>query len=272
LNARGNGRQTFTAREYDKGGMIMMNALERQLPEITSHPALENAFYREWMRRSLSVEELEVFARNYGAWVKSFPDALATLVATTNDLDAKSEYVKTLYSEMGYGNPRKAHSVLLDDFLRELGRKLGENELLNRERLEKEVVLLPSTRDLIEGEHELYSDAQMSFGAQLALEWQAYTMLRKLYDGARNYLPLWSNPDEFHEACEYFYTHIGAAEKDHKEESLNAVRRYALDDESLARITEGYRRHLELIFNFWQGLYQATTKLAAKSSVATGES
>lgn len=248
----------------------MMNALELQLPEITNHPALENNFYREWMTRSLSVEELEVFARNYGAWVKSFPDALATLVATTDDLDAKSEYVKTLYSEMGYGNPRKAHSVLLNDFFRELARQLGQAEKLNRERLEKEVALLPSTRELIEGERELYGDAQMSVGAQLALEWQAYTMLRKLYDGARNYLPLWSNPDEFHEACEYFYTHIGAAEKDHKEESLNAVRRYALDEESLARITEGYRRHLELIFNFWQGLYQAT-KLAAKSSAATAE-
>jgi pyrroloquinoline quinone (PQQ) biosynthesis protein C len=250
---------------------IVTNDLERQLPEITRHPALENAFYREWMSRTLSVEELEIFAGNYGAWVRSFPDALATLITTTGDLDAKSEYVKTLYSEMGYGNPRKAHSVLLDDFFKELGRKLGQDERLNQERLKKEVALLPSTQELIEGEHELYSDAQMSFGAQLALEWQAYTMLRKLYDGARNYLPLWSNQDEFHEACEYFYTHIGAAEKDHKEESLNAVRRYALDEESLARITEGYRRHLELIFNFWQGLYQATTKLAAKSSAAAGE-
>ena len=97
-------------------------------------------------------------------------------------------------------------------------------------------------------------------------------MLRKLYDGARNYLPLWSNPDEFHEACEYFYTHIGAAEKDHKEESLNAVRRYARDEESLARIVEGYHRHLKLISDFWQGLYQAVTGPGAKSSAATGES
>jgi pyrroloquinoline quinone (PQQ) biosynthesis protein C len=109
----------------------------------------------------------------------------------------------------------------------------------------------------------------MSFGAQLALEWQAYTMLRKLYDGARNYLPLWSNPDEFHEACEYFYTHIGAAEKDHKKESLNAVRRYARDDESQALIIDGYYQHLKLIADFWAGLYNAVTRLSAKSSAAT---
>ena len=249
----------------------MKNALTQLLREITSQPALENDFYRRWTSGSFSIEELEVFARNYEAWVKSFPDALATLVGVTDDLDAKGEYVKTLYSEMGYGNSSKAHSVLLDHFFEELANKLGENGRLDRDRLEREIEMLPSTRELIEGERQLYGDAHMSFGAQLALEWQAYTMLRKLYDGARNYLPLWSNPDEFHEACEYFYTHIGAAEKDHKEESLNAVERYALNEESLAWIVEGYQRHLKLISDFWLGLYNAVIRLPVKSNVATGE-
>ena len=98
----------------------MKNALAQLLGEITSQPALENDFYRRWMSGSFSIEELEVFARNYEAWVKSFPDALATLVGATDDLDAKGEYVKTLYSEMGYGNARKAHSVLLDHFFEDV--------------------------------------------------------------------------------------------------------------------------------------------------------
>ena len=79
----------------------MKNVLMQLLREITSQPALENDFYRRWMSGSFSIEELEIFARNYEAWVKSFPDALATLVGATDDLDAKGEYVKTLYSEMG---------------------------------------------------------------------------------------------------------------------------------------------------------------------------
>jgi pyrroloquinoline quinone (PQQ) biosynthesis protein C len=247
------------------------NALALLLHEITSDSALENDFYRRWMSGSFSIEELEIFARNYQAWVKSFPDALATLVSATDDLDAKGEYVKTLYSEMGYGNARKAHSVLLDEFFAELAEKLGNSGRLDRDRLEREIEMLPSTRELIEGERQLYGDAHMSFGAQLALEWQAYTMLRKLYDGARNYLPLWANADEFHEACEYFYTHIGAAEKDHKDESLNAVQRYVQDEESLAWIVEGYHRHLKLIADFWLGVYNAIIRLPAKSSAATGE-
>jgi hypothetical protein len=52
---------------------------------------------------------------------------------------------------------------------------------------------------------------------------------------------------------------------------LSAVRRYARDEESLARIVEGYHRHLKLISDFWQGLYQAVTRAGAKSSAAGGE-
>jgi pyrroloquinoline quinone (PQQ) biosynthesis protein C len=242
--------------------------LESMLAKITSTPALDNAFYREWMSRRFTIEELQVFARNYGAFVQSFPDALAILIAATSDLEAKTEYVKTLYSEMGYGNTAKVHSSLLSAFLKELARKMGDEHALDPDRLAATTELLPTTKALIEGEKSLYGDGEMSFGAQLALEWQAYTMLRKLYDGARNYLPLWSEPDQFHEACEYFYAHIGAAEKDHKDESLKAVSRYAVDQHSLERIIEGYNRHLDLISNFWQGLYTRIAELPAKSTAA----
>ena len=241
----------------------MTNSLEELLREITSDPALENDFYNKWMSEIFTIEQLEVFVRNYGAFVKAFPDAMATLIGTTDDIEAKSEYVKTLYSEMGYGNPTKAHSVLFKVFFNELSKKLGENGRLDPDRLEKEIEVLPTTRELIDGEQELYGDPQMAFGAQLALEWQAYTMVRQLYEGARNYTSCWSNADEFHEACEYFYVHIGAAEKEHKDESLHAMRRYARDEESIARIHRGYREHLSLIAGFWNGLYESTRRMAA---------
>jgi pyrroloquinoline quinone (PQQ) biosynthesis protein C len=218
------------------------------------------------MTKRFTIDELAVFARNYGAWVKSFPDALAILLVTTDDIDAKTEYVKTLYSEMGYGNSEKVHSALLGNFFEGLVRKMEDGAGTNWSDLQRTVDLLPTTQELIKGEQELYRDQQMSFGAQLALEWQAYTMLRKLYDGARNYLPLWSNPDEFHEACEYFYAHIGATEKEHKEESLKAVKRYAVSEQAVAKMEDGYHEHLNLIFNFWQGLYDAITNVRERST------
>src|SRR5579864_75655 len=246
----------------------MNTALETLLTDITNHPALNNDFYHHWMTKKLTVDELAVFARNYGEWVKSFPDALAILLVTTDDIDAKTEYVKTLFSEMGYGHSEKVHSVLLNNFLQQVACKMGLAGGVEWEQLKKTVDLEPTTQELIKGEQDLYRDPQMSFGAQLALEWQAYTMLRKLYDGARNYLHLWSEPDQFHEACEYFYAHIGAAEKDHKDESLKAVQRYAVDEHSVEKIVEGYDRHLDLLFKFWQGLHSYIAELSAKSTAA----
>lgn len=262
----GSAAASETTKTYLEENPVMTTALEALLTDITNHPALNNEFYHEWMTRKLTVEELAVFARNYGEWVKSFPDALAILLVTTQDIDAKTEYVKTLFSEMGYGNSEKVHSVLLNNFFRELVQKIGKGEV-DWDGLQKTIEPAPTTLELIQGEQDLYRDPQMSFGAQLALEWQAYTMLRKLYDGARNYLPVWSNPDEFHEACEYFYAHIGATEKEHKEESLKAVKRYATSDESLAKMMDGYVRHLELISNFWRGLYQALATAPERSTV-----
>ncbi len=246
----------------------MSNDLEQMVLNITRHRALDNSFYGMWTESTVPIEGLEVFARNYGAWVRSFPDSLAVLITHTDDLEAKGEYVKTLYSEMGYGKSEKAHSVLLDNFLSELAAQLGHEGRLSRSRLEKEIELLPATRKLIEGEHELYKSHLLSVGAQLALEWQAFTMLRKVYDGARNYISLWDDPDAFHEACEYFYVHIGEAEKEHKVESLTAAKRYALDDDSLGQIVDGYERHLSLIGDFWEGIHAEIANLSAGREVA----
>src|SRR3546814_13535588 len=116
-----------------------------------------------------------------------------------------TEYAKTLFSEMGYGRADKAHSILFDSWLLALGTKLGESNLLTWENIESSLPILPETKKLIEGEKRLYgSDNATGSGAKLAWEWQAYTMLRKMYDGACQYTGIGELTDEFHGACEDF--------------------------------------------------------------------
>lgn len=232
-----------------------MKNLEKIAQGTYSHEALNNQFYERWLKKSLSIAEIEVFARNYGAWVKSFPDTLAILFASTQDPEAKIELVSTLYSEMGYGKDAKVHWRLLDNFLNELADNLSHKGVLQRDNRDR-IRLLDSTRKLIEGERNLYSnkDSSIAVGAQLALEWQAYTMLAQLYEGARNYKKLWKTEDSFHEACEYFYVHIGSAEKDHKAESLKAAEQYAKTETEMKKVEYGFNEHLNLIAEFWKGL------------------
>ncbi|KMZ12171.1 Thiaminase II [Candidatus Burkholderia humilis] len=231
-------------------------AFAEQVEELAhsafSSGALNNDFYSLWISRPLSARQIAVFARNYGEFNRAFPKVLAVMISSTRNVAAQAEYAKTLYSEMGYGDPEKVHSVLFDAWLGELGRRLGDGSRLEWTSLSRDLEVLPETMALIEGEKHLYGDDNATAaGAQLALEWQAYTMLRKLYDGAMIYKGLWDEEDAFHEACEYFYAHIGATEKEHKIESLVAARQFASDASALERMTRGFNTHLRLFEQFW---------------------
>ncbi|MCW5223349.1 hypothetical protein D5041_06985 [Verminephrobacter aporrectodeae subsp. tuberculatae] len=222
---------------------------------VYSSSALNNEFYDLWTSRPLVAVQIAVFARNYGEFNRAFPEVLSVMISSTRNVYARTEYAKTLYSEMGYGVVEKAHSNLFDSWLFELGKKLGEPEMLSWKTIERNITPLPETYALIEGEKSMYgSDNATGSGAQLALEWQAYTMLRKMYDGAVQYKHLWVIEDEFHEACEYFYAHIGAAEKEHKIESLNGARQFYIDANSWLRIQNGFHQHIELFGVFWNAI------------------
>jgi pyrroloquinoline quinone (PQQ) biosynthesis protein C len=232
-----------------------VESITAKLQRIGESPALQNRFYDQWMNSKLTLEEVDLFGCNYFQWVRYFPNALALLITATDNDKAKCEYGSTLYSELGYGNHRKVHSALLDQFLGKLEEKLRQQS--GDQDQARPSVVLATTQELLQGEQALYSDPLRSKGAQLALEWQAYTMLRKLYAGAQNYQYLWMDPDEFHEDCEYFYAHLGAAEKDHKAESLSALRSSEIRPDQVNVINAGYDEHLALIGRFWNGIAKA---------------
>lgn len=230
---------------------------------VYTSSALNNEFYDLWRSRPLTAKQIAVFTRNYGEFNRAFPEVLSVMISSTRNVAARTEYAKTLFSEMGYGVEEKAHSNLFDAWLLELGKKLGEPETLRWQNVETNLDPLPETLALIEGEKKMYGgDNATGSGAQLALEWQAYTMLRKMYDGATLYKPLWDVEDEFHEACEYFYAHIGAAEKEHKIESLNGARQFHVDSNSRLKIQNGFRTHLDLFGSFWNAIAKEMLRVA----------
>ncbi|PZU68644.1 iron-containing redox enzyme family protein [Sphingobium sp.] len=235
-----------------------LDPIETLARTVYTSGALHNDFYELWTSTMLYPRQIAIFARNYGEFNRAFPEVLSVMISNTRNVEARTEYAKTLFSEMGYGQVDKVHSVLFDAWLAELGKKLGAPDALIWENIERDVPVLPETIALIEGEKRLYSaDNATGSGAQLALEWQAYTMLRQLYDGASLYKRFWDNEDEFHEACEYFYAHIGATEKEHKIESLNGARQFHVDEASRLAIEEGFTQHLDLFANFWNATGRA---------------
>lgn len=234
---------------------ITKDPIESLAQKVFQSGALINRFYDLWTSQPLQIKQIAIFARNYGEFNRSFPEVLSVMISNTQNIEARTEYAKTLYSEMGYGQVDKVHSVLFDNWLFELGKQLGESRGLTWDNIKKDHSVLPQTHALINGEKEMYAaDNATGSGAQLALEWQAYTMLRRMYDGALQYKQLWTDEDKFHEACEYFYAHIGATEKEHKIESLNGARQFNTSPQNLLRIEQGFVRHLTLFENFWNAI------------------
>ncbi len=226
--------------------------LEQLARTVYKHEALNNSFYEVWMSRRLELPQVAVFVRNYGEFNRAFPEVLATVLASTKNIAARTEYAKTLFSEMGYGDFDKVHSVLFDAWAESLAEQFGDRQKLVWANLIAEQDALPQTFALIEGQKKLYAqDGATASGAQLALEWQAYTMETQLYEGARKYMGMWPTKDDFHESCEFFYAHIGAVEKEHKHESLTAALEFDVDEASRARLLAGFNEQNRLFAEFW---------------------
>ncbi|OIQ68487.1 hypothetical protein GALL_499210 [mine drainage metagenome] len=179
----------------------------------------------------------------------------------TDDLPAQVEIAKNLYSEFGYGNLEKAHIVLLKNYLQDLLSRLADRPYPIGE-LQKHSIL-STTEDFIREQRMLYGGSgkvknpRHVLGTLLSQEWLAYSMLTRLYEGARNYQHLYPSNDVFHEHCEYFYVHIGDAEKEHKIQAVKAAAQECYSDADIFEISESFNRFLDITARYWNGISEA---------------
>jgi pyrroloquinoline quinone (PQQ) biosynthesis protein C len=221
----------------------------------SSHAALNNEFYRRWMAGPLSVDQVEITARNFYERVRRTPDRIALAYLHMDDIAARAETVENLSDEMGHGNPEKVHSVLLRRFFETLlSRMRGAAVTFDEVRVD----ILSSTHKLIEQGNKLFASSipQEACGALLAQEWHAYPQLVYLYEGVRNYRHYF-DLEEFHENCEYFYAHIGATEKEHKTHSLSTAAQMCRNEADLANLERGFTSYLDLLAENWADIGRA---------------
>lgn len=217
------------------------------------HPAVRNAFYQLWMTEQLTPDEVELVARNFYARVSRTPIRIALAFLNMNDITAQAETVENLYDEMGHGDPTKAHSVILRDFLQTLLSRMRGHDV---DLLTTKAPVLASTERLIEESEKLFNSPhpQEVCGALLAQEWHAYPQLVYLYEGVRNYRHHFEL-EEFHENCEFFYLHIGATEKQHKIHSLSTAAKACHTTEDVEHIERGFTTYLNLLADNWTEIH-----------------
>ncbi|CAL9285681.1 hypothetical protein SUDANB180_06563 [Streptomyces sp. enrichment culture] len=243
--------------------VVIEQSVEKLAASVRSSEALNNEFYSRWMGGPLTYPEVRVFAEQYLARTVNTSVMVALSVLNTSDLEARVECVKNLYSEYGNGDASKAHLVLLEGFLSDLLTRMKGAPVPAREI--REAPALDTTRAFSTGQRALFEseDQRVVQGALLAQEHLAYSMLTRLYEGVRNYKSVYETDDDFHEACEYFYVHIGEAEKDHKVQAVKSAAAVCRDESDLAVVTQGFTRFVELTAEYWRGVASEMTRRAA---------
>lgn len=235
----------------------------RTLAERSSkHRALNNGFYDLWMAKRLPVEAVEIVARNFFARVSRTPDRIALAFLGMTDPAARAMTVRNLSDEMGDGDSLRIHSVLLRTFLEELLSRLRSMPVFLDE---IDAPLLPSTLQLISEGEKLFGNANphVATGALLAQEWHAYPQLVFLYEGVRNYRDDFDSLQQFHEACEYFYLHLGATEKEHRVDALSTAVQSCSCAEDVEAIEEGFHAYLDMLAANWEELESAVQDVSA---------
>ncbi|MGY3847850.1 iron-containing redox enzyme family protein [Streptomyces hydrogenans] len=231
---------------------------------VPSREALNNEFYSRWMGGPLAHPEVRVFAEQYLACTVN-TSVMVALVLNTSDLKARVECVKDLHSEYGNGDASKAHLVLPEGFLGDLltgieGFSVSAEEVGG-------TLALSTTQAFSSGQRALFEsdDQRVVQGALSAQEHLAYSMLTRLHEDVREYEGVYETDDDFHGACEYFYAHIGEAEKDHKAQAVTSTAEVCRDEGDLAVVTEGFTGCVTLTAEYWRGDASEMTRRAASA-------
>lgn len=219
---------------------------------VFRHPAMNNAFYGEWRTRRFSLQEFHIFSTNYFRRVYATPTRISIALTTIQDWISRIELLHNLTDELGEGTAANVHVLVLFRWLDALNSALGCAEPY-RNVLDRSTPL-PATQRFIDETNAMCGKSpQHAAGALLAQEWHGYTQIAYLLDGFQNYRHLFGVHD-FHDACEYFYVHLGRAEKEHRTQSSVIAARNCQTDQDFAIVEAAFNGYLDLLYSFWESI------------------
>lgn len=219
---------------------------------VYTHAALCNRFYAIWRSERLHRADFERFAVNYFARVYATTTRLSIALSSIQDWESRIELLHNLSDELGHGVKENVHVLVLFRWLYSLHRALGGVEDF-RDILEQSRPLATTRRFIDETNEICRAGPREAAGILLAQEWNGYTQIAYLLDGFAQYRSLYE-PRHFHDVCEYFYVHLGRAEKEHQVQASCIAARHCHSEEDFAVIASSFNTYLDRLSDFWNGI------------------
>jgi pyrroloquinoline quinone (PQQ) biosynthesis protein C len=203
----------------------------------------DNAFYRSFRRRPLSLEDLTFVCQQYYYYIRTFPQILAGLSHRVESEAVRVQLARTVVSELGDGHGL-AHFQLFEKAIAAVGVTLEPYT---------EVDYIDEAAGLVAGLRRIFLDESpvAAVGGHYTIEETGFPMLDSLYEGFRLY------PGGTARSMEYFHLHL-FLESDHVSWISTAVAAFAEDPRNRPDLVRGGIEVAGLLARFWEGLERHT--------------
>jgi hypothetical protein len=236
----------------DPGTLEFGQELAELSGSVFDHPVLKCRFYEIWRNNLLSINNFHVFSINYFFRVYATTTRIATAISTIDDWESRLELLHNISDELGNGSIDNVHVLVLFRWLESLNERLGCKAPF-RDLLDNAIPLETTTEFILKTRALCAATPQEAAGALLAQEWHGYTQISYLFDGFLNYRHLYES-SEFHDVSEYFYVHLGRAEKEHRVQSSKIALRICKSEHDFIKIRDSFLAYLKCLEEFWDGI------------------
>jgi pyrroloquinoline quinone (PQQ) biosynthesis protein C len=215
----------------------------------------DNRFYGEWLGTDFSADEFAVFAVNYYHRVYATTRRISIAMETIDDWQSRIQLLHNISDELGHGVEENVHALVVLRWMEGLYGRLGGKSSFRE--LVQTTELLPQTERFIQATEDLCrASPRSASGALLAQEWHGYNQIAILLDGFLRYRALYE-PIEFHDSSEYFYVHLGRAEKEHRDQAITIAGRHCQTEADFDDVRAAFFAYLGLLAEFWDAIADA---------------
>lgn len=213
-----------------------MNFLEKLHQELDQYHLLKHEFYQTWNRGELSLDTLQIYAKEYYGHVAAFPRYISAIHSLCENIDDRQVLLENLIDEE---QGKENHPELWMKFAEGLGCK--------REECKKQE--LDSTKKLVD---EYFNITRSSFasglGALYAYERQTPAVAKSKIDGLKKFYGI---NDE--DTLKFFEVHM-VADEWHTQECADLLDKLGEEDQELAH--QGAVQGSKLLWNFLDEMQQ----------------
>ncbi|MGL9732824.1 MAG: CADD family putative folate metabolism protein [Wolbachia sp.] len=215
--------------------MMFVQLLNKELDNLH---LLKHQFYQSWNEGNLSLEALQVYAKEYYHHVAAFPRYISSIHSLCPNLKMRQVLLGNLIEEeQGDEN----HPELWKRFAEGLG--VSRSDL-------REDAQINETKELVNGYFDIVrSDFAMGLGALYAYERQTPEVSKSKIEGLKKH---YSINDE--RSLQFFNVHIDADEW-HTEECANLIE--DLNEEEQEKVMQGAKKGAKFLWGFLDGMMNA---------------